>query len=80
MINRKDLLVAISAGIVLFVVAAIRPVHYAAETTFFVPLTLLEKQIAQNGIGLWIAHGSGCTHRTDAKSAYCEDPRGPIFL
>src|SRR5210317_1301091 len=51
MINRKDLLVAISAGIVLFVVAAIRPVHYAAETTFFVPLTLLEKQISQNGIG-----------------------------
>ena len=69
MINRKDLLVAISAGIVLFVVAAIRPVHYAAETTFFVPLTLLEKQIAQNGIGF------GSPTEVDAHIELMQSPR-----
>ncbi|MDG1055208.1 MAG: hypothetical protein P8I47_05190 [Schleiferiaceae bacterium] len=49
--NRKELVIALLSGVMLFVVAMIRPVQYAAEATFFVPLTLLEKQIEQNGIG-----------------------------
>ena len=49
--NRKELVIALLSGVMLFVVAMIRPVQYAAEATFFVPLTLLETQIEQNGIG-----------------------------
>src|SRR5210317_1574821 len=49
--NRKEWVIALLSGVMLFVVATIRPVQYAAEATFFVPLTLLEKQIEQNGIG-----------------------------
>ena len=49
--NRKELVIALLSGVILFVVATIRPVQYSAEATFFVPLTLLEKQIEQNGIG-----------------------------
>lgn len=49
--NRKEGVIVLLSGVLLFVVATIRPVHYAAEATFFVPLTLLEKQIEQNGIG-----------------------------
>jgi hypothetical protein len=49
--NRKELVIALLSGVMLFVVATIRPIQYSAEATFFVPLTLLEKQIEQNGIG-----------------------------
>ena len=49
--NRKEIVITLLSGVLLFIVAAVRPVQYAAEGTFFVPLTLLEKQIEQNGIG-----------------------------
>ena len=49
--NRKEIVIALLSGVMLFVVAMIRPVQYAAEATFFVTLTLLEKQIEQNRIG-----------------------------
>lgn len=48
---RKQIVMSILAGILFFVIAFLRPARYEAETIFFVPLTLLEKQIEQNGIG-----------------------------
>lgn len=49
--NRKNSVAAIVIGIVAAVIMFFKPVQYKAESTFFVPLTLLEKQISQNGIG-----------------------------
>ena len=49
--NKKEIIVTILSGVLLFGIAAMRPVKYGAESTFFVPLTLLETQIKQNGIG-----------------------------
>lgn len=51
MISRKNGVVALIAGLVASAVLFFKPVQYTAESTFFVPLTLLEKQISQNGIG-----------------------------
>jgi hypothetical protein len=50
-LKKYQLLVPIAIGLVFFGLALLRPKKYAAETTFFVPLTLLERQIQQNGIG-----------------------------
>ena len=48
---RKQIVVSVVAAAVFFAIAFVRPARYEAETIFFVPLTLLEKQIDQNGIG-----------------------------
>ena len=48
---RKQIVISVLAGVLFFVIAFLRPACYEAETVFFVPLTLLEKQIEQNGIG-----------------------------
>ena len=48
---RKQIVISVLAGGLFFVIAFLRPACYEAETVFFVPLTLLEKQIEQNGIG-----------------------------
>jgi len=49
--NRKNLVFAIAVALVAGVFMLFKPVQYKAESTFFVPLTLLEKQIDQNGMG-----------------------------
>lgn len=50
--HRKWLFVTpLLVGLAFFGLAQLRTAQYAAETTFFVPLTLLERQIQQNGIG-----------------------------
>lgn len=49
--NRKEIVISLLSGMLLFVIATVRPAQFSAEATFFVPLTLLEKQIEQNGIG-----------------------------
>ncbi|MGB1184801.1 MAG: hypothetical protein ACPG4S_06515, partial [Schleiferiaceae bacterium] len=69
MMNRKEVVAVLVAAVVLFVVASVRPVRYASETTFFVPLTLLEKQIAQNGIGF------GSPTEVDAHIELMQSPR-----
>ena len=69
MISKKELITGLFAGIVLFIVALLRPANYAAEATFFVPLTLLEKQIAQNGIGF------GSPTEVDAHIELMQSPR-----
>ena len=46
-----------------------RPAKYGAETTFFVPLTLLETQINQNGIGF------GSPVEVDAHLELMQSPR-----
>lgn len=48
---RKQAIVSVAVALVMLAIALFRPAEYKAETTFFVPLTLLEKQIQQNGIG-----------------------------
>jgi len=50
--NTRNLLIAsLLVALVAFAVASVRPTRYRTKVTFFVPLTLLEKQVAQNGIG-----------------------------
>ena len=49
--NRKEIVISLLSGMLLFVIATVRTPQFSAEATFFVPLTLLEKQIEQNGIG-----------------------------
>ena len=39
------------AGILIGCLMLFKPASYQAEATFFVPLTMMEKQINQNGIG-----------------------------
>ncbi|MDO7614608.1 MAG: hypothetical protein MUQ75_10230, partial [Crocinitomicaceae bacterium] len=48
---RKQIVASVLAAVIFFAIAFVRPARYEAETIFFVPLTLLEKQIDQNGIG-----------------------------
>lgn len=43
--------ISAASAVVFLIIAAVRPARYTAETTFFVPLTFLEKQIQQNGMG-----------------------------
>ena len=49
--NRKEIVISLLSGMLLFLIATVRTPQFSAEATFFVPLTLLEKQIEQNGIG-----------------------------
>ena len=67
--NKKEIIVTILSGVLLFGIAAMRPAKFAAETTFFVPLTLLEKQINQNGIGF------GSPIEVDAHLELMQSPR-----
>ena len=67
--NRKELFVTVLSGLLLFGIAAMRPAKYGAETTFFVPLTLLETQINQNGIGF------GSPVEVDAHLELMQSPR-----
>jgi len=46
-----QVLVSVAMAALFLMVGIIVPPRYQAEVTFFVPLTLLEKQIEQNGIG-----------------------------
>lgn len=39
------------AGVIITFLMLLKPPNYKAEATFFVPLTLMEEQINQNGIG-----------------------------
>lgn len=48
---KKQAIVSVGIAGVMLAIALFRPAEYTAQTTFFVPLTLLEKQIQQNGIG-----------------------------
>ena len=67
--NKKEIIATILSGVLLFGIAAMRPAKFAAETTFFVPLTLLEKQINQNGIGF------GSPIEVDAHLELMQSPR-----
>ena len=67
--NKKEIIVTILSGVLLFGIAAMRPVKYGAESTFFVPLTLLETQIKQNGIGF------GSPVEVDAHLELMQSPR-----
>lgn len=67
--NKKEIIVTIFSGVLLFGIAAMRPVKYGAESTFFVPLTLLETQIKQNGIGF------GSPVEVDAHLELMQSPR-----
>ena len=67
--NRKEIIVTILSGVLLFGIATMRPAKYGAATTFFVPLTLLEKQINQNGIGF------GSPVEVDAHLELMQSPR-----
>ncbi|MEY2964043.1 MAG: hypothetical protein RL754_1304 [Bacteroidota bacterium] len=49
--GKQHAVLTLSAAVIFFVVGFLRPVRFESETTFFVPLTFLEKQIAQNGMG-----------------------------
>ena len=42
---------SVIAGVIIALLMLFKPPSYAAESTFFVPLTFMEKQINQNGIG-----------------------------
>ena len=67
--NKKEIITTILSGMLLFGIAAMRPAKFAAETTFFVPLTLLETQINQNGIGF------GSPIEVDAHLELMQSPR-----
>jgi hypothetical protein len=49
--NRKTGALSVFAGLIVAVIMLFKPAQFEAESTFFVPLTLLEKQINQNGMG-----------------------------
>lgn len=49
--TKSWLLWGLLTGVLAFIAASFRPTVYESETTFFVPLTLLERQTAQNGMG-----------------------------
>ena len=49
--NKSYAIVAVGVALVISVLFGMKPAQYQAESTFFVPLTLLEKQINQNGMG-----------------------------
>ena len=49
--NRKNLVFSIVVALAAGVIMLFKPAQFKAESTFFVPLTLLEKQIDQNGMG-----------------------------
>jgi hypothetical protein len=49
--NSKKLYLALALGIIAAVLLLFKPAQFQSQSTFFVPLTLLEKQITQNGIG-----------------------------
>lgn len=46
-----QVVISVAMAALFFVVGILTPPRYQAVVTFFVPLTLLEKQIEQNGIG-----------------------------
>tara|TARA_R110001592_G_scaffold234658_1_gene492264 strand:+ start:16072 stop:16845 length:774 start_codon:yes stop_codon:yes gene_type:complete len=49
--NKKAVVFSLIIGMLFFILAYLRPVTYEAEASIFVPLTLLEQQISQNGMG-----------------------------
>lgn len=57
------------AGLLLFVLGLFRPAHYQSDIALFVPLTFLEKQIQQNGIGF------GTPAEVDAHMELMRSPR-----
>lgn len=49
--NKKATVISLVFGLLVFLIFQQRPVSYKAEASIFVPLTFLEQQIGQNGIG-----------------------------
>ena len=49
--NKRNIVFSILVGLISSLVMLFKPAQFKAESTFFVPLTLLEKQIEQNGMG-----------------------------
>ena len=49
--KKNYILFSAIAGVIIALLMLFKPPTYAAESTFFVPLTFMEKQINQNGIG-----------------------------
>jgi len=49
--KKNYILLSVIAGVIIAFLMLFKPPTYAAESTFFVPLTFMEKQINQNGIG-----------------------------
>ena len=49
--NRKNIAFSIVVALVASLIMLFKPAQFKAESTFFVPLTMLEKQINQNGMG-----------------------------
>lgn len=49
--RRSDWIISVAIGFLFLLIGLMRPPQFRSETSVFVPLTLLEKQIEQNGIG-----------------------------
>ena len=49
--RKTHILFSVITGVIIALLMLFKPPIYAAESTFFVPLTFMEKQINQNGIG-----------------------------
>tara|TARA_Y100001978_G_scaffold182875_1_gene180045 strand:- start:594 stop:1346 length:753 start_codon:yes stop_codon:yes gene_type:complete len=67
--TRSTILLSLVVGLIFFGLAFIRPPKYNSEIAVFVPLTLLEKQIEQNGIGF------GAPAEIDAHIELMRSPR-----
>lgn len=65
----RDWIIGAAVGLAFLIIGILRPQQYAAETSIFVPLTLLEKQIEQNGIGF------GSPSEIDAHIELMRSPR-----
>jgi len=72
--KQRDWWIGALVGLVFLVIGVVRPQHYQAETSIFVPLTLLEKQIEQNGIGF------GSPSEIDAHVELMRSPRIEMLL
>jgi hypothetical protein len=48
---KQRLIISASVGLLFLLIGWLRPVRFHSETSIFVPLTMLERQIQQNGIG-----------------------------
>ncbi|WP_421753910.1 hypothetical protein [Croceimicrobium sp.] len=67
--TRSTILISLVVGFLFFGLGFIRPAKYYSEIAVFVPLTLLEKQIEQNGIGF------GAPAEIDAHIELMRSPR-----
>lgn len=67
--TKGQLIMSLAAGLLFLGLAYLRPAQYRSELSIFVPLTFLEKQIQQNGIGF------GSPAEVDAHLELLRSPR-----